>query len=448
MVISIDLNDTIAAVASPPGPGFRGLIRLTGPQAWAIALQGFAGDQDRPLPKRAERRTGQLTVPGLRPSLPVAIALWPGPRTYTGQPLAEIHTVGSPPLVNLVLAAALTRGARLAEPGEFTLRAFLSGRIDLTRAEAVLGVIDARTPGQLDAALQQLAGGLADPITLARDRLLDILAHLEANLDFAEEPDVDVLARTALAEELVSSSRVLASLAARLQSRERPEGHPRVVLVGPPNAGKSHLFNALVGETRALVSSQAGTTRDYLSALVDCEGLVVELIDTAGVELGATPIEIQAQALRDDQASRADLLLDCQASDIGHILAINSDRPRLRVETKSDLSPSRLQGGQTLRTSAQTGAGLDALRRAIASNLRAAESDGDLLSSTGARCRESLELASRALESGSHTILLEGGDELVAVDLRQAIDELGKVVGVVVTDDILDRIFRRFCIGK
>jgi len=445
---TLDTHDTIAAVASPPGPGFRGLIRLTGPEAWSIALERFSSDRNADLPKRAERRTGQLTLAGLRPTLPVAIALWPGPRTYTGQPLAEIHTVGSPPLVNLVLADCLTRGARLAEPGEFTLRAFLSGRIDLTRAEAVLGVIDARSPAQLDAALQQLAGGLAGPISEVRDQLLDVLAHLEANLDFAEEPDVDVLARTALADQLAHFSERMASLAARLQSRERPEGNPRVVLVGPPNAGKSHLFNALLGQTRALVSPQAGTTRDYLSALCECEGLTVELIDTAGIEPGSTSIEAQAQALRDVQAARADLLLDCLSSDTLPVRTIASDRPRLSVWTKSDLAPPMAVESPALTTSAQTGAGLVELRRAIATTLRAADADGDLLTSTGARCCESLELASRALDSASAAVLLDGGDELVAVDLRQAIDELGKVVGVVVTDDILDRIFRRFCIGK
>src|SRR5262249_37432831 len=157
------------------------------------------------------------------------------------------HTVGSPPLVNLVLSSCLAGGARLAEPGEFTLRAFLSGRIDLTRAEAVLGVIDAATPAQLDAALRQLAGGLAGPITPLPDRLHDMLAHLEANLDFADEPDVDPIGRAAMAAELARAGDEMAALAGRLDARDRREGHPRVVLVGPPNAGKSRPFNALTG---------------------------------------------------------------------------------------------------------------------------------------------------------------------------------------------------------
>lgn len=447
----LDPTDTIAAVASPPGPGFRGLIRLTGPRAWPIALEGF--EPDRPGetstagPGPPRRRSGRLRVRGLRPRLPVAISLWPGPRTYTGQPLVEIHMTGSPPLVQLVLADCLTRGARHAEPGEFTLRAFLSGRIDLTRAEAVLGVIDARTPAQLDAALRQLAGGLAGPITALRDRLLDVLAHLEANLDFAEEPDVDPLGRAALADELAQAGAEMSALAERLTARDRPEGHPRVVLAGPPNAGKSRLFNALLGAECALVSPRAGTTRDYLSALADCDGLTVELIDTAGVEPARFSIEGQAQALGADQARRADLLLLCASSDTEPPESLAPDVPRLLVWTKADLAPPP-GSPDCLPTSAETGAGLSSLRRRVAETLRAEAADGDLPSATGARCHESLARAGHCLAAAAETVLALGGDELVAVDLRQAIDDLGKVVGAVVTDDILDRIFRRFCIGK
>jgi tRNA modification GTPase len=247
MSISLDPNDTIAAISSPPGPSARGIVRLSGPRSWAVALDGFRPDSEWPPPRYPEIRAGEMRVDGLRPPLPVMLALWPPPRTYTGQALAEIHLVGSPPLMSQVLGHCLARGARHAEPGEFTLRAFLSGRIDLTRAEAVLGVIEAGNPGQLDAALHQLAGGLSGPILALRDHLLDVLAHLEANLDFTEEPDVDPIGRTALADDLEAAAGNLAALARQLDDRDRPEGHPRVVLVGPPNAGKSRLFNAMAG---------------------------------------------------------------------------------------------------------------------------------------------------------------------------------------------------------
>jgi len=449
----LDTSDTIAAIASPPGFGYRGIVRLSGPGAWPAALAGFTPDRDAPPPRRAEARSGAYRLHGLRPPLPATLLLWPGPKTYTGQSAAEIHTVGSPPLLQLVLAHCLARGARPAEPGEFTLRAFLSGRIDLTRAEAVLGVIDARSPAQLDAALGQLAGGLATPVAALRDRLLDVLAHLEANLDFVDEPDVDELGRLELAEDLARASEQTAALADRLRGRDRPGGHPKVVLVGPPNAGKSRLFNALVGRDHALVSPAPGTTRDYLSAPCDCDGLTVELIDTAGEETAASPVEVRAQAHRAGQSAAADLLLAC-TPDPDAIEVVPTPPPAsgpllLQVLTKADLTRPRLPNGRgAVVTSAETGAGIDALRLAVASTLRRQAAEGDLPTSTGARCRENLARASEALGSAATALSLGGGDELIAVDLRQALDDLGRVVGAVVTDDILDRIFQRFCIGK
>jgi tRNA modification GTPase len=468
-VTILDSTDTIAAVASPPGPGLRGLVRLSGPRAWPIALQGFTSEngaplrrgladepgsaggsssQTAPLPQRAELLSGALHLDGLALPLPVAIAVWPGPRTYTGQPITEIHTPGSVPLTNLVLTHCLSLGARLAEPGEFTLRAFLSGRIDLTQAEAVLAVIDAQSAVQLDAALNQLAGGLATPLMALRDHLLDLLAHLEAGLDFVDEPDVDPIGRQILAGELAEASATIAALAGRLRDRDRPEGAPRVVLVGPPNAGKSRLFNALVGDTRAIVSTQAGTTRDYLSAHCRCDGLTIELVDTAGIERSDESIMSQAQSVRADQASSADLRLVCESADARLEPSPPIPEPLLRVWTKSDLAGAPHLDCTLHLTSARTGAGLTALRAAIANTLRQRDLDGDLLSTTGARCRDSLVRSSQALHHASATLTTGGGDELVAVDLHTAIDELGKVVGATVTDDILDRIFRRFCIGK
>jgi tRNA modification GTPase len=447
---ALDATDTIAAIATPAGPGLRGIVRVTGPNAWAVALAGFDEDPGSPgLPTRPERRTGRFRLEGWGRAVPVAVSLWPGHRTYTGQPLAEIHAPGSPPLLGSILSACLANGARLAEPGEFTLRAFLSGRIDLTQSEAVLGVIDASTPAQLEEALKQLAGGLASPIRALRDRLADILAHLEANLDFAEEPDVDPLGIEALAGSLDRAAAEVVALADRLRGRDRARGRPRVVLVGPPNAGKSRLFNALLGLDRAIVSPVAGTTRDYLEAPCDCDGLAIDLVDTAGIEEAQGPIENQAQAARSNQAMIADLRIDCLATDSPAIDPPSppSDRPRLLAWTKADASTSPAPSGR-IATSAATGDGLDSLKRAIADALRSRPGDGDLPAGTAARCGDSLLAAGRSLGAAAEALRLGLGDELVAVDLRQAIDDLGRVVGAVVTDDLLDRIFRRFCIGK
>jgi tRNA modification GTPase len=444
-MVPFDSLDTIAAIASPPGPSIRGIVRLTGPRAWEIALEGFDDQTGHDRTAHAEVRSGRKRVSGIGPSLPVSVTLWREPNTYTGQTLAEIHTVGSAPLLNALLADCVAHGARPAERGEFTLRAFLSGRLDLTRAEAVLRVIEARNPAQLDAALRQLAGGLATPIQRLRDRLLDVLAHLEAGLDFVDEDDVDPIGRTALARELAAGADEIKALADRLNRRDRPSNHPRIVLVGPPNAGKSRLFNALVGETRAIVSPLAGTTTDYLIATCDFDWLRVELVDTAGIDSAGTAIEGRAQAHRHQQVEQADLRVYCLPPD-----AIAGDDSRLTdrtliVQTKSDIASNPVG---PLATSAATGAGLVELKSAIAAALRQDDAGDDVSSSTGARCREGLLRTAESLRSASSTLAVQGGDELVAFDLRQALDELGKVVGAVVTDDILDRIFRKFCIGK
>jgi tRNA modification GTPase len=453
--LALDPNDTIAAIASPPGPAARGIVRLSGPNAHAIALAGFepSGCAKPTSRRRASIRPGSLKVGGLRPLLPVMMSIWPAPRTYTGQDVAEIHLVGSAPLCALVLSDCIARGARPAERGEFTLRAFLSGRIDLTQAEAVHAVIEARNQAQLDAALEQLAGGIADPITALRDRLLEEVAHLEANLDFTEEPDVDPVSRAALVQTLEESAATLSEIAAQLSERERTVLENRVVLAGPPNAGKSRLFNALLGRDRAIVSPIAGTTRDYLCEECHCDGLVVLLVDAAGFAVPDGAVETQAQRLRAEQLAQADLLLECRS--VEGLDAFESRTAhqidRLCVWTKADLAvpdAAVADGEAMLMTSAVTGAGLPELRSAIARTLRSAEVSEGSVSSTGARCGGSLKRAAAAIRSAAATIADQGGDELVAFELRLAIDELGSVIGAVVTDDILDLIFRRFCIGK
>ncbi len=215
-------------------------------------------------------------------TLPADLFLWPQGRSYTRQLLAEIHTFGSPPLVDEILQSLCRNGARLAQPGEFTLRAFLAGRIDLTQAEAVLGVIDAADRNQLQAALAQLAGGLARPLGQLRSDLLDLLADLEAGLDFVED-DIRFVTPDELNRRLAAAAETIDQIGAQLTGRDAATARPRVALIGYPNVGKSSLFNALVGNAAALVSTQAGTTRDYLSATIDACGMSIELIDTAGI---------------------------------------------------------------------------------------------------------------------------------------------------------------------
>lgn len=456
-------DDTIAAIASAPGGAARSIVRASGPRAIECVAPLFEPDDPRRelLQIRAPRVVpGRLRLRNFA-SAPCAVYVWPGRRSYTRQPTAEIHTLGSPPLLAAALAELCAQGARLARPGEFTLRAFLAGRLDLTQAEAVLGVIDAADRREFDAALRQLAGGLGASLNALRDRLLDLLAHLEAGLDFVEE-DIEFIGAEQLAREIGEAQAIVAELSARMAARGETTENARVALAGWPNVGKSSLFNALAGEDRAIVSPQPGATRDYLCARISLDGVAFELVDTAGVETAGVEtsplgdIGAATQQAAGEQRGRAQLELLCldatrplNAWEQARLADSAADPRMLLVVTKAD-APRRLvelPGG--IETSSATGQGLDALREAIRQRLRqSASADGGIVLSTSVRCRESLRLAAESLARAGEIARLAAGEELVAAELRVALDQLGQVVGVVYTEDVLDRIFSRFCIGK
>lgn len=453
---SFQLDDTIAALASAPGPAERGIVRASGVGVRDVLSQVFEPDDPArwTAARRPLRHSGAMSLEDLHFPLKVDVLLWPTSRSYTGEPIAEIHTVGSPPLLEAILSSLFEAGARPARRGEFTLRAFLAGRIDLLQAEAVLGVIDAGDQQQLQVALGQLGGGLSTRIAHLHEQLLLHLADLEAGLDFVEE-DIEFISRDELQRRLREGIEFLQGLIRQSMQRMQSTGRRRVALAGLPNAGKSTLFNALLEDERAIVSEVAGTTRDYLSALLDCEGVPVELIDTAGWDQRSTGIGRSADELRQDQWDRADLVVWCTAADLSVMdravdesLRQDADaaaRPLLEIVTKGDCRPAP---ADALVVSATTGAGLDQLRQAIGQQLQSATDTGDILGSTSARCRESLVSAESALRRAGDAAAAGAGDELIAVELRDAIDHLGKIAGKIYTDDVLDRIFSRFCIGK
>jgi tRNA modification GTPase len=450
MPLSLDLDDTIVAIASAPGGALRGIVRISGPQVASIVAIVFRAD-DSSLSSIASQPTcvpGLLALPRDLPPCPALLFLWPTSRSYTRQPSAELHLPGSPPLLDAALAAVCQAGARLARPGEFTLRAFLAGRLDLTQAEAVLGVIDARDKAELETSLAQLAGGLAQPLHSLRSRLLDLLAHLEAGLDFVDE-DIEFISREQLCSELSAAAGEVQAVAERLQSRGEAGRLPRVVLIGRPNAGKSSLLNALAGGEAALVSPIAGTTRDFVAARVNFEGIACLLIDTAGEASDAEePIAAAAQLAMRQQAEQADLRVLCvDASNPGSPAAsdVNDGKMQLVVWTKCDLMAA--PSGK-LATSSRMGQGLDELRRAIAAKLRTAVPEDSAVAGTAERCRDSLRTAADALARAREAAQAGRGEELVAAEVRAALDELGQVVGAVYTEDVLDRVFSRFCIGK
>ncbi len=446
----MSFDDTIAAIASAPGGAARGIVRLSGGCVVEVVGRVFAAA----LGDGWTQGRQACVIPGVvLGRIPCDLFLWPTEHSYTRQPTAELHTLGSPPLLEMLLGEVCAAGARLAQPGEFTLRAFLAGRIDLTQAEAVLGVIDANDQRQLDVALAQLAGGLSRPLATLRDSLLDLLADLEAGLDFVEE-DIRFVGGLELQNRLAAAADEVAALQSRLDSRGRADNEPRVVLIGWPNVGKSSLFNALVGRPDALVSAAPGTTRDYLSAPLELGEIRCRLIDTAGREpTAADAISLAAGELREQQARQARLRLLCLDSTRGlndwEFEQISLADSQLVVFTKCDAGPQVAQRGGGLFTSAASGAGLDALKAAICAELTACEPHLEVaVAATAARCRESMRLAAEGLRRAHDLAAGGGGDELIAVELRAALDELGKVVGAIYTEDLLDRVFSRFCIGK
>lgn len=448
-------RETIVALASALGAAKRGIVRVSGPDVWNVICRITRVPQEDIHPVRAQRYTTEVLLDEGQLPLPVDVYLWPTSKSFTGEPLAELHCIGSPPLLNELVELVCLAGVRPAERGEFTLRAFLAGRIDLIQAEAVLGVIDAADSNQLDTALQQLAGGISTKIGQVRDELLLHLADLEAGLDFVEE-DIDFVNRHEFRQRLSSSGQFLEQLLQQSVQRMQSTGYRRVVLAGLPNAGKSTLFNALVNCESALVSEIAGTTRDYLSAILhDEHGCPMELIDTAGWEESRDGIEKQAGHLRAEQYRRADLILWCRAADLDAQAARQDAElleqcqalgvPVLVCLTKAEFGEMPMHH---VCTSAKQRRGIEQLKHRIAQELADSNADTELVGTTAARCRESLQSAVSALRRALGLIDQQAGDELIAIELRDVQDHLGRIVGEVYTDDILDRIFSRFCIGK
>lgn len=476
--MSYDSSDTIAAIATAPGGAARGMVRLSGPatEKGVRTLFQKKGDGSRfstvqsVTTPAAFHGEVDILLDGNPRTLPCDLFLWPTDRSYTREPVAEFHTLGSPPLLAALLEAVCRAGARLAEPGEFTLRAFLAGRLDLTQAEAVLGVIDAHGPDDLHTAIEQLAGNLARPLERLRDELLMLLAELEAGLDFVEE-DIEFISPVELTARLNTISAELAAVAEQMASRLGATNARQVVLLGPPNAGKSSLFNALAqrfavaphATNSAIVSNVRGTTRDYLTIAIRLDGSDCELIDTAGIELEvdpSSPITASAQTLTADRRDRSLVRVLCVDASSPDAMADLSNSPSaldadLIALTKIDtaISPTSAvlhNHSRVIATSSITGVGLDDLCRAIAAQLSTTvtASRAGCIAATADRCRDSVRLADAAVTRAAQITAGREGDELAAAEIRVALTELGKVVGAVYTDDLLDRIFKTFCIGK
>ncbi len=463
-------DETIAALASAPGGAVRGILRVSGPET-AEKLAVLFVDDDLSTGWQQSRLSiaidGALQFPKLSIPLPARLMFWPGKQSYTGQPLVEIHTIGSPPLLEAAMSAILDMGVRSARPGEFTLRAFLAGRIDLVQAEAVLGVIDAHGHRQLETALKQLAGGISGEIADVRNDLLDLLADLEAGLDFVDE-DIEFILQADVVAKLENAAGSLERILDQSDRRMQSTGRMRIVLAGLPNAGKSTLFNRLSGRDLALVSELQGTTRDYLKADLEIAGVEVELLDTAGVDAMAddlrmsssgTSIDSRAQLQSSSQWESAQLILWCSAADLTatdrhtdaqmYAQAEGSGVPILRIWTKQDCVADDFLATSAVTVSAMNDDGIDDLKEEITHWISEQhQSRGLFVGTTAVRCRESLIQSLDGVRRATHTASTGMSDEFTALELRAAINQLGQILGTVYTDDILDRVFSKFCIGK
>jgi tRNA modification GTPase len=453
-------EDTIVAIATPPGRGGIGVVRLSGPQSHTIA---------RRLTTHAETlvaRHATLTLlranvathddEPSRPSVTVepknidqAVVTWfPAPHSYTGEDVVEISAHGSPVVLERIIALAIRAGARLAEPGEFTLRAYLHGRIDLPQAEAVADLIDAVTPLQARAAFDQLQGTLTSAISEIDAKLFDLIARLEASVDFPDE-GYHFVNRDALRTALMDIRDRVAALLARAHSGRLVREGLTVAIVGAPNVGKSSLFNALIGTSRAIVTDVPGTTRDLVSETIDLAGLKVRLVDTAGLRETDDIVEAHGVALAARAAEAADLVLAVRDTPLPDVSRQNVANKRLNVLNKADILPRERPLDDAIAVSAKTGDGLDALKRGI---LGALDVDplADIPEVTNVRHVALLACVHDALSRAANALLEQESlsEEFVLADLQQARGALDEIVGRRTPDDVLTHIFERFCIGK
>ncbi len=450
----LDTNETICAIASPNGPSWRGVIRISGPQTISIINRIFPSAISRH--GKAARTKGTVHLPAPLGALETSINCWWSPHSYTGQDSAEIHTWGAQPILQALLAVIQQAGARLAMPGEFTLRSFLAGNVDLLQAEAVLGVIDADSRAGLGVALDQLSGAISNPLKESRQELLELLADIEAGLDFVDE-DIQFIEDEQVAIRLHDMSQRIANIASTMSSRGRASESPLIALQGLPNAGKSSLLNSLAGSQVAIVSEIIGTTRDPIEIRVGKGNEQWRWIDTAGCEDVSQDenltlaIRTQAQRLAHQVIAAADVVVWCQDSQTlsGEPLLI-PDRV-IRVATKADLlslaEHNAIRQSGWILTSAKSALGLDDLTSKVRELVQNRNSAGTV-SSTAERCRESLQETAVGLRNAADMISQGEGHEWVAAELRIALDSLGRTTGTVFTDEILGSIFSRFCIGK
>jgi tRNA modification GTPase len=482
----MNLDDTIVAIATPPGRGGIGVVRLAGPEARAIAApmlrlsrelepgRAIHGDLVEPCGAGAPTRETAATATNQARIDEVVVTYFAKPRSYTTDDIVEISAHGSPVVLRHIVELSLARGARLADPGEFTMRAFLNGRLDLTQAEAVRDLIDSQTLFQAKVAAQQLEGALSNRLKPIKQKLIELIALLEAGIDFADD-DVSIAQDAAILDRIAQIKIPLTQLAASFTYGKIVHQGLTLAIVGRPNVGKSSLFNRLVERERAIVTAQPGTTRDLVSETVAIGGIPVELVDTAGIrsaldEAESIGIKKSMEALAD--ADLVIVVIDKSqpiTEEDDELLGQIESRPAIVVENKSDLAsvpgdgalsrPTRAEPSAVsntepnspprIPTSALTGEGIPALRDAI---LRHVAGDSTIQPEAGfltsVRHQKLVSDALTSLNAATGAVAACVPHEMLLLDLYGCLRPLDEITGATTSDDILNLIFGTFCIGK
>jgi len=471
------LEDTICAIATPAGEGGIGIVRLSGPQALVVASRVVRLRSGHPLSsvsshrlhladlvipasdKRKDIRLGHDRAPASGLLDEALVVYMKAPRSFTAEDVVEIQSHGGALVLGMVCTVCVESGARMAEPGEFTKRAFLNGRLDLSQAEAVLDTIRATSSAGLNIAQRQLRGELAREVEQARTSLLNVLAHVEAGIDFVDE-DISFLQRDELVRIVREALGLVQKLEATAQEGRILREGARVVILGRPNVGKSSLLNRLLREERAIVTAIPGTTRDVIEESIDLNGVMIRLIDTAGLRDTDDIVELEGIKRTRAAQDEADLLLVVLdgtvplTSDDRELLRAVRHRKYVVLLNKADLphavdADATLAGYPTYAISAKTGLGVETVKSALRAQLVSGGFEAaECVMVTNVRHRDALRRAGESLSQALESVQCGMPGELVSIDVRAAADALGEITGAITTDEILSRIFSEFCIGK
>jgi tRNA modification GTPase len=457
-----DFSRTIVALATALGSGSIAVIRLSGAQAIEIASKVFKG---RDLKKVAANTIhyGRI-VDGKREFDQVLVSVFHGPHSYTGEDYIEFSCHANPFIVDDIIDVLMDHGAQSARPGEFTLRAFLNGKLDLSQAEAVAGIIQSKSRFGIKNSLEQLNGKLALRITEIREKLIEILGLMEIDLDFSED-EIEIIPNKKIVSQLSDIEKTLTELKSSYNYAKLLEGGLHLTIIGEPNVGKSTLLNVLLGENRAITSHIPGTTRDTIHENIVINDILIKLVDTAGLRQTKDKIESEGIERTKTQAAQADIVLlviDVSKTITEDSLKLIYDSVNwikgqiVLVANKMDkgINQTTLKkishlNKKVVKISAVKGDGLQELEKAIVNQVSYGfENYSDDLIITSSRQKEVIEKTINHLQNARQVLEINGGFEFVAVDLRQALNDLGEITGETVTDDILNNIFSNFCIGK